>query len=91
MLRRKQNCWPVFFLTNIGTPEAPIGPDDDYDFNHWDHRCLGYEGAIHFAESGINRNRNNISLMMNMPCLNISLINSIALGNSEIFTSVFTF
>lgn len=50
MLKRKQNCWPVLFLTNIGTAEVPIGPEDDDDLNHWDHRTLSFEGAIHFAE-----------------------------------------
>jgi len=42
LLRAKQKCYPVLFLTSIG--------DIDPDFDHFDHRCLTFDNAIRFAE-----------------------------------------
>jgi len=42
LLRAKQKCYPVLFLTSIG--------DIDPDFDHFDHRCLNFDNAIRFAE-----------------------------------------
>jgi len=42
LLRQKQQCYPVLFLTSVG--------DLDPDFDYFDHRCATFDNAIRFAE-----------------------------------------